>query len=90
MFSTQMSMPRFSRFIFSLGTTILHRDLLWNSFDSLEECIELVLEHLFDREKMFSDLLVKIMIGRDDILCLCVGCKEEFSDFLVDEILGLI
>lgn len=85
-----MSMPRFSRYIFSRGATILHRDLLWNSFDSLEERIELVLEHLFDREKMFSDLLVKIMIGRDDILCLCVGSQEEFSDFLIDEILGLI
>lgn len=69
---------------------VLHGDLLRDSFDSFEEGIELILKHLFDSEEVLSDLLMEIMIGRDNLLCFPVGIEEKFSDFLIDEILGLI
>jgi hypothetical protein len=71
-------------------TEQLHRHLLWDSCDSIEECIKLILQHLFSLQKLLCDLLVEIFIARDDLLRQSIGIEEESTDLGVDEVLGLI
>ena len=68
----------------------LHRYFLRYPVYSFEECIEIILKHLFYREEMGRDLLMEILIPCDDRLRLSIRCEEESSHFRVDEVLSLI
>ncbi len=68
----------------------LHSDLLWNSLDSFEEGIELILKHLFLLEEFICKSRVEVSIGSDDLLREGIGIEEESSYLQIDEILCLI